>query len=258
MNQNTPYIISIAGFDPSGGAGLLADMKTIENIGGYGLGICSAITFQNESEFAGLKWVTPKDMLSQLTLLQKKYPVKYLKIGLIQDENVLCMLIRHLKKINNDVKIIWDPVIKASAGYIFHEQWNKNTLLQILKEITLITPNTDEIDFILELLEISTVQLNDFIKKHDTCDFLVKAMIVENNQIKDVFFDKQDKIMFKGRIYPGYEKHGSGCVFSSSVTTFLAKGYSISRACKMAKKYVEYFLLSSKTKLGLHHLLNNN
>ncbi len=250
--------MSIAGFDPSGGAGLLADMKTIENIGGYGLGVCSAITFQNESEFAGLKWVTPKDILSQLTLLQKKYPVKYVKIGLIQDENVLNMLIRHLKKINNDVKIIWDPVIKASAGYIFHEHWNNKLVLQILKEITLVTPNADEIDFILKLLNISTTRLNEFIKNNNTCNFLVKSMTVENDQILDVLFDQQNKITFQGKKYPGYEKHGSGCVFSSSVTTYLAKGHSIPQACKMAKKYVEYFLLSSKTRLGLHHLLNNN
>jgi hydroxymethylpyrimidine/phosphomethylpyrimidine kinase len=83
-------------------------------------------------------------------------------------------------------------------------------------------------------------------------------MTVENDQILDVLFDQQNKITFQGKKYPGYEKHGSGCVFSSSVTTFLAKGHSIPQACKMAKRYVEYFLLSSKTRLGLHHLLNNN
>lgn len=81
MQGTRHYVISVAGFDPSGGAGILADVKTFESHGVTGLGVCSAITFQTEDQFMGVSWIPLHQIELQLDVLLKKYEVHFLKIG---------------------------------------------------------------------------------------------------------------------------------------------------------------------------------
>jgi hydroxymethylpyrimidine/phosphomethylpyrimidine kinase len=84
MSSGRPYVLSIAGFDPSGGAGLLADIKTFELHRVQGMGVCTSLTFQNENEFEGLVWIEMPEIKKQLDILFKKYFFDYVKIGLIK------------------------------------------------------------------------------------------------------------------------------------------------------------------------------
>src|SRR5436190_9108916 len=91
-------VISIAGFDPSGGAGILADVKTFESLGVYGFGVCSAITLQTENEFKGVAWIPLHQIELQLDTLLQRYEVEFLKIGLIQSLEVLDQLVQAIIK----------------------------------------------------------------------------------------------------------------------------------------------------------------
>src|SRR4051812_45062344 len=96
MHHQRPYALSIAGFDPSAGAGLLADTKTFEANAVYGLGAVSALTWQNDIAFERLEWTTPEKILQQLLILKARFPLQYVKIGLVEDFTVLQVIIEFI------------------------------------------------------------------------------------------------------------------------------------------------------------------
>src|SRR5690242_6903376 len=104
MRTELKKAISIAGFDSTAGAGVLADIKTFEQLDVYGFGVCSAITLQTESEFKGVVWVPLHQIELQLDTLLEKYEAEFLKIGLIQSLEVLDELIQTIKRKYPQVK----------------------------------------------------------------------------------------------------------------------------------------------------------
>ena len=101
MNIERPLVLSIAGFDPSAGAGILADCKVFEMHRVYGMGVCTSITFQNESQFEGLIWLEYVTLENQLITLFKKYTFDFVKIGLVKDLDYLELIIDFLRKKNS-------------------------------------------------------------------------------------------------------------------------------------------------------------
>jgi hydroxymethylpyrimidine/phosphomethylpyrimidine kinase len=136
-----PYVLTIAGFDPSGGAGVLADCKTFEQHGVYGFGVCTAWTVQTDDSFLQLHWLTAEQIIEQLQPLLKKFVVSACKIGIIHSPETLIEVIRLLKEHNPAIHIVWDPVLKASAGYDFHAVKSFHSLEAILASVSLVTPN---------------------------------------------------------------------------------------------------------------------
>ena len=157
MTTNKPYVLSIAGLDPSAGAGVLADIKTMEQCGVYGLGVATAITYQNEDEFDGLKWLSFEEIEKQLTPLLRKYTIKIVKIGLIENLDVLEKTISLLTTHYSLLNVVWDPILSASAGFTFHDGLNKESLKKVLDLVYLITPNQPEYD----KLQLATLNLEN-------------------------------------------------------------------------------------------------
>ena len=89
MSTKRPDVICLSGFDPSGGAGILADIKTLEMHRVQGLGVCTALTFQNDQSFDGMEWVSEKNMLRQLDVLLAAYQPMAVKIGIIESLSVM-------------------------------------------------------------------------------------------------------------------------------------------------------------------------
>jgi hydroxymethylpyrimidine/phosphomethylpyrimidine kinase len=239
MHKERPFVLSIAGFDPSGGAGILADIKTMETIGAYGLGVCTAITYQNDKNFKGLDWLPLDQIISQIEILLVQYSVEVVKIGLIMDLKMLSEIIKYLNEKNDRVKIIWDPILKASAGFEFHSSIDKEELGSVLNNITLITPNIPE----AEKLNIYPHGLG--------CSCLLKGGH-HNENANDVLYSGNSALIIEGERTKNGEKHGSGCVLSSAIAAYMAEGLDIKNACIQAKNYTASFLKSSETLLGLH------
>ena len=89
MTVRRPYTLSIAGYDPSGGAGVLADIKTFESIGVYGFATTTCITYQNDKQFEGINWLSKKKIKNQLYPILNKYEIDHVKIGLIKNLEIL-------------------------------------------------------------------------------------------------------------------------------------------------------------------------
>ena len=250
-NPKRPYVLSIAGFDPSGGAGVLADVKTFEANKVYGFGVMSALTFQNDSEFEKVEWIPLEKIMEQISVLQKRFQFDYIKIGLIENLEVLNQLILNLKSNISNPKIIWDPILKATAGFDFHNEINKKLLEEICKNIFLITPNMEEIRILMnENDELKAAQdLSSF------CNVFLKGGHNENDLGRDFLFSTEGKeFSFRAKQKVEVGKHGSGCVLSSAIIANLARGYKLHRACLRAKQYTAEFLNSNKNLLGYHKI----
>jgi hydroxymethylpyrimidine/phosphomethylpyrimidine kinase len=261
MSDKRKYAVSIAGFDPSGGAGVLADIKTFESNKVYGLGVISANTFQNDTEFKRVDWIPVEKIINQISVLQERFEFEYVKIGLLENLEVLDTIISYLRAHISSLKLIWDPILKASAGFEFHKEVNKVMVEKICKQLYLITPNVPEavalglsVDSIENARHLSKY-CNVFFKGGHADDLKLK---IENSKVRtevgrDYLFTTDGKVFaFRPKIKNIFSKHGSGCVLSSAITANLAKGENLHRACLKAKQYTEKFLSSNKTLIGYH------
>jgi hydroxymethylpyrimidine/phosphomethylpyrimidine kinase len=246
MQKTRTYVISIAGFDPSAGAGILADIKTFEQNDVYGFGVCSAITIQNDADFFELEWMDADKIINQLKPIITKFIIKSVKIGLIKDLDTLYEVILYLKKNNRDVQIVLDPVLKASAGFEFHKSWDTASLEKVLPYITLLTPNYPELKQIESILH--NKQLDSVV------NILLKGGHSPQHLGVDFLITKESTFEIKSEKNKLLAKHGSGCVLSSAITSNLAKGHSLLESCTRGKRYVESFLESNNSLLGYHSL----
>ena len=251
MYQDRPYVISIAGFDPSAGAGVMADIKTFEQHQVYGFGVSSAWTVQNDSEFLAIEWMKPAHIIKQLKPLVSKFNIKACKIGLIQNPEALLKVTDFLKSNNSAIKIVLDPVWKASAGYEFNN-WNTDLpiLRQSLNKIDLITPNLAEMQFLGGNQNV----ISSARAWAKYCPVLLKGGHNDKNPGIDLLFDQYDFYEITPAKVSLYPKHGSGCILSSAIASNLALGLPLLVACKKAKLYIEKYLNSSPTLLGYHTL----
>lgn len=247
MQTGTKALI-IAGSDPSCGAGLQADLKTMEAHRVYACTVATAITWQHESEFAGLEWVKEQVVLDQLRTLLKKYRFSVAKIGIIESPALLQLVCDEVRIHNADIKIVWDPVLKASAGFQFHSD-NIMASADFLSHMELITPNWNELRGETEEEKFKYAFLFSAFT-----NVLIKGGHRESEHAVDCLFQKrnQEIVKFQPDTIAPVGKHGSGCVLASSIAANLYHGKSLHDAITNAKKYVTKFLLSSDTLLGVH------
>ncbi len=246
MNAERPLVLSIAGFDPSAGAGILSDCKVFEMHKVIGMSICTSITFQNESKFEGLIWVDVSDVERQLNILFEKYEFDYVKIGLIKNLTDLERVVDFLVNAKTN-KIIWDPILKASAGFVFHKDIDQELLVRILKKIYLVVPNLKE----MELLNPGGISAAVSAKKISKyCNVFLKGGHSSSDVAEDILFTEGKSYSFSQSKIADGEKHGSGCVLSSSIVANLSLGYDLVESCRKAKKYTAGFLSSTNGLIG--------
>ena len=250
-HQYRPYVLSIAGFDPSAGAGLLADIKTFEENSVYGLGVVSALTWQNDISFEKVEWVDIDKITGQVEVLLKRFEIKYIKIGLIESFDVLEKLIEYLKGRIKDPVIIFDPILKASAGFTFHNKPQKY-LAEVLQNIYCITPNIPEAQQLFGAEDLqATLEDNS-----ELVNIYLKGGHGDESSVLDMLFTSDHTYAFSNDRLPKGEKHGSGCVLSSALTAQLALGNALPLAAELANAYTYRFLASNETLLGYHKSLS--
>ncbi|HLC84102.1 MAG TPA: hydroxymethylpyrimidine/phosphomethylpyrimidine kinase [Bacteroidia bacterium] len=250
MAQERTCVLSLAGFDPSGGAGLLADIKTFEQHKVYGLSISTANTLQTENKFHSIEWEKIESVLNALNVMLSSYSIEVIKIGIVPSFDYLSQLVNHIKNKNAEIKIVVDPIIKSSTGFDFQKTIDKEELISVLKNIYLITPNMQE-----AMLLTNTNDSKEAAKQlSEHCNVLLKGGHNEKKVGVDYLYKHGDCIELKPTLNNLSAKHGSGCVLSAAIVSNLALGIDLKTACIEAKKYVEHFLNSNKSLLGFHHV----
>jgi hydroxymethylpyrimidine kinase/phosphomethylpyrimidine kinase/thiamine-phosphate diphosphorylase len=244
------YTMSIAGFDPSSGAGVSADIKTFEQHEVQGLAVSTAITYQNESEFIAVDWLRFEQIKKQIEVFLKKQKTQYVKIVLIENFEVLRKIISLLKQNNPKVNIIWDPILKASANFSFHQNINKAEIIDLLKDIYLITPNLPECKELFGTNDF--VKIQSKINDTEICKTLIKGGHAIGDDVSDVLIENNTITQFNEKKLLNKDKHGTGCVLSSAICSNLSKGIQLHSSIEQAKNYITKFIDSNHTLLGFH------
>jgi hydroxymethylpyrimidine/phosphomethylpyrimidine kinase len=240
--------LSIAGFDPSGGAGVVADCKTFEAHHHFGISVVTSLTYQNENQFKGMKWLKYKEIIRQISSLFDEYKIEYVKIGLIEDEKTLTKVIKYLKYRNQNITILWDPILASSSGYIFHKKLKKKKIKKILKKIDIVTPNFKEIRSLYK----SKDALKSAEKLSNYCIVYLKGGHNEEDIGKDYIYKDESFQELLPKKVLAEQKHGSGCVFSSALLSNYASTKNIFISGMRSKKYIEKYLSSHPSLLGVH------
>lgn len=244
MSYSQPYVLSVAGFDPCAGAGVLADIKTFEEHGCSGMAINTAITGQNEDEFICIKWLSWPEIEHQLVPLLDRYQFKAVKFGLVESCDTILKVIELFEKHNQQPKIVWDTVLKSSSGFDFEN--DLTDLDTVYSKVDLITPNIDE----FQMLMGEQDELTFTTQTRSKCSILLKGGHATDHA-NDTLFTKNEKIVILGDRIPNAQKHGTGCVLSAAIASNLALGHDLDIACRKAKAYLTS-RIEGPTKLIVH------
>lgn len=256
-DHGRPNVLVIAGYDQSGGAGVLADVKTMEANCVYGYAVCTGMTFQNERTISKIHWFSEPDVFEQIDLCFQTGSFEWAKIGIGRSMKMIGAIIRHLKQLNTGIKIVLDPVIRASSGMDFWEGMDADDFESLAKEVWLLTPNWNEIEWLYPGADV--MDRCRLLSVSAGCHIYLKGGHHPEHPGRDYIWSKGTVEVLNpahdiGTINP---KHGSGCVLASALTANLALGYSLPEAGLRAKRYIEQFLASNKTLLGWHRPLEN-
>ena len=256
-----PICLTIAGSDPTSGAGIQADIRTFDRCGVHPFSVITAITYQTATQFFGYKSLSD-ELDRQLDAILTSYPLKYVKVGMIPDGKTIDIIVDYIKKY--DLEVVFDPVSVASAGdRLSSEGLELEIERNLFPHIKIITPNITEALYysnreinniseenIDELKKVAEILLNKlYISKNS--QHIEKAVVIKSatinqdeiidlvliNRIIDTQMKREFQVLKKKKIPFNGNIHGTGCVFSSAITAFLARGYSIEEALLNAEDF---------------------
>ncbi|WP_296954538.1 bifunctional hydroxymethylpyrimidine kinase/phosphomethylpyrimidine kinase [uncultured Dialister sp.] len=234
-------VLTIAGSDSSGGAGIQADLKTFAALGTYGMSCICALTAQNTK---GVTMVTntPVDMVrAQLAAIYDDIPPKAVKTGMLSTPEIVETVSDFLISAEKSPLVV-DPVMVATSGAVLLEEAAIETYKKKLIPIaTLITPNIPEAKVLSGLPIENTEDMKKAAEK--LMDYGCRAVLVKGGHLvedaKDILFDGNQFYSFIGDRVETENTHGTGCTLSSAIAAGMAKGLSLPEAVKEAKKYME-------------------
>lgn len=226
-------VMSIAGVDPSGGAGVFADLKTFQAIGVYGTGIVTALTAQNPYKFFSTQPVSEEYICEQIDSVMDTYDVEFVKTGMLYSPEIIRLV---AEKINEyDLKAVVDPVMVAtSGGNLTREDIADAFNKYLLPKSILTTPNVSEAE------KLSGMDINneeDAIKATELIDCNCFITGGHLNGVNVINIDDEITVK-KQQLIETENLHGSGCNLSSAITAYLAKNNSLKDSCFKAMDYV--------------------
>jgi hydroxymethylpyrimidine/phosphomethylpyrimidine kinase len=251
-------VLTIAGSDPSGGAGIQADLKTFAALGCYGMSVITALTAQNTQGVTGIHQIPAKFIALQLAAIFADIKVNAIKIGMLHDVDVIETVANNI--INLKIPIVLDPVMVAKSGHTLLKNTAIKSLQQKLFSIaTLITPNIPEAELLLER-KIKTHKDMEHaaqaLCQNGLKTVLLKGGHLKNTESSDCLYIKElDSLHWlNSRRINTKNTHGTGCTLSSAIASFLGLGYNLLEAVKHAKDYLSQAILAGcEYKLGKGH-----
>ena len=227
-------ILSIGGSDTSSGAGIQSDIKRFSNNGFYPFTVITAITSQNTKKITSIEPVSKRSLELQMESVLSDFHIDAVKIGMVFNTQIIKAI--HSKLKNSKFPIVVDPIIKSTTGRLLLK---KNALPDYRKMIIpladVITPNRYESKILTGITDARKAAKK--IQSMGAKNVIITGFTESNNKIYDFILEPNNQYKISGKKLP-IVNHGSGCDFSASMTESLAKGLPISKAVKIAKKFV--------------------
>lgn len=238
-NVAPPLLLTIAGFDPSCGAGIAADLKTFAAHGCYGLAAITSLTVQSTEGVQAVHNTPSSELREQLEVLAKDCDIAAVKIGMLGNRGNAVVVAEFLDTYKF-AHVVHDPVMKSSSGAELLDAGGiKYIVAELLKRSTVITPNVPEAEILTGLAIKDVAGMESAARK--IVEMGAHAVIVKGGHMEravDVLFDGENITQLGGEKVKADNNHGTGCTFASAIAALLASGRSLAEAAMLAKAYV--------------------
>ena len=262
--KTLPVALTIAGSDSGGGAGIQADLKTVAALGVHGASAIACLTAQNPKRVLAVEPCSPKMLRQQIEAVFEELNPAAVKTGMLftaQNISVVAKFFSNSKlKIKNS-KLIVDPLLISTSGAKLLQPAALKILTdKLLPLATLVTPNLDEAETIVEQKISSPEDLRSAARKIHSrygCAVLVKGGHLKNSSMAiDVFFDGENELLLSAPFVKGVSTHGTGCTYSAAICAAIALGYDLPHAVEIGKNFITAAIADSY-RLGKHFALGN-
>jgi hydroxymethylpyrimidine/phosphomethylpyrimidine kinase len=238
-NTTPPILLSIAGFDPSCGAGTAADLKTFAAHGCYGVAAITALTVQNTQGVEDVQNTPSATLRAQLEVLAKDSEIAAVKIGMLGNRGNAAVVAEFLDA-HKFAHVVHDPVMKSCTGTeLLDAAGVKFIVTELLKRSSVITPNVPEAEVLTGMTIKDVADMEAVAGK--LVEMGARAVIVKGGHMEravDVLFDGAQITQLAGDRPKEETLHGTGCTFAAAIAAQLASGRSLIEAATLAKAYV--------------------
>jgi hydroxymethylpyrimidine/phosphomethylpyrimidine kinase len=238
-NAAPPILLTVAGFDPSCGAGLVADLKTFAAHGCYGVAAITSLTVQNTQGVEDVQNTPSATLRAQLEALANDCDIAAVKIGMLGNRGNAAAVAEFLDA-HKFAHVVHDPVMKSSSGTeLLDAAGIKYVVTELLKRSSVITPNVPEAEILTGLTIKDVADMEAAARK--IVEMGAHAAIVKGGHMDravDVLFDGNEIFALAGDKNREDTLHGTGCTFASAIAAQLAAGRGLVEAAMLAKAYV--------------------
>lgn len=249
MMSTLPVVLTIAGSDCSGGAGIQADIKTISALKGYAASVITAVTAQNTMGVQAVCPVPPDMVGAQITSVMDDLQPAAVKIGMVHNAAIVRTIAECLRKFPPRF-LVYDPVMVSTSGRrLMEEETIRVIQEELFPRCSLITPNLSEAALLLShpvgdiaAMKQAACELSDRFR----CAVLVKGGHLSGNVMYDVLYANGSFSLFEQHRIASGNLHGTGCTLSSAIATFAAHGNGLEEAVRQAKAYIGQAILHGK------------
>ena len=244
LRKTYPVVLSIAGSDSSGGAGIQADLKTFSALGVYGATAITAITAQNTQGVHSQLAIDHQMVYDQIVAVIDDLHPSYIKIGMLSNADIVRVVAGALSRYS--IPVILDPVIVSSTGHrLLSIEAQEVVKSQLLPLSTLVTPNIPEMEALTNIslnCYENKVQASKILFDYGAKAILLKGGHEEGEHTCDILFTNSksgiESAIFTSESITTRNTHGTGCTLSSAITAFMARGYDIVEAITEAKRFI--------------------
>jgi len=249
-------VLTIAGSDSSGGAGIQADLKTFEAFGVFGTSVLTVLTAQNTTGVSDIYEVDPSFVREQIRAVLKDFELSAIKIGMLYSKEIIEVVKEEIKELN--IPIVLDPVFISKAGSSLLQEDAVEAMKELFEYAKVITPNSYEAKALFGCEFGDSPSLSNVMQAPTAV--LIKNHILEMQgnkvSIDQLFFGHQKRV-FQTPYIETTNLHGTGCSYSSAIAANLALGNSLEASIQKAKEFINA-ALESAPKIGngpgpIHH-----
>ena len=261
-----PSVLTIAGFDGSGGAGIQADIKTTSALGCFSTSVLTALPVQNTQGVRKIYPIPVEAVADQIKAILEDIVPDAIKIGMVHTPQLVETIVSTLAEYSK-IPIVFDPVMVATSGHRLIEEETITALTEMLFPIAdVITPNMDEAAILADT-KVETLEdlytAGKKIKKLGCKTILLKGGHQETSTITSLFYDEHENFhSFETIKFDTNNTHGSGCTLSSAIAAYIAQGKSLYNAVSLGQEYIYQAIkngIDVQTGLGngpLNHFFN--
>jgi len=246
FNRQAPFprggVLTVAGSDSCGGAGIQADLKTVTLLGSYAASAITALTAQNTRGVKSIHGIPPSFVRDQIDAVLSDLPIDVIKTGMLHTPAIISLLADYLSEQPHYYPVVMDPVMVAKGGASLLELDAISVFQQsLLPQAYLLTPNLPEAERLLNCRihsEAAMEQAARQLHEMGAANVLLKGGHLSGGDAVDILFDGQTAYRFSSERFFTSATHGTGCSFASAIATFLAQGEPLKEAVQRGKQFI--------------------